>query len=207
MTQLWSQFVSGLTYISITEQRRKNLLKQTNPSFLSLLKKYKNFSDEEFNSLFGDFCLEKNMKTTKDDALLNAVSGRSGGPRSLLVRSFHGGSNRERRDKQSFRNSGFNELQTGYANGGQSNRRGSFRSASESKVCSIALCSSVAIRKFGHPVGGRLRCFAANWTMVSKDPLVWKVVSDGLLIAFFAKAGSIYAIERRHYWRGKDFYL
>ena len=77
-------------HFSITDRRRKNLLKQTNPSFLSLLKKDKNFGDEDFDSLFGDFFLERMIKTAKDDALLNAVAGRSGGPTSHSGRSSRG---------------------------------------------------------------------------------------------------------------------
>jgi len=41
----------------ISDMRRRNLLKQTYPSFLSLLKRVKNFKSKEYSFLFGDHFL------------------------------------------------------------------------------------------------------------------------------------------------------
>ena len=66
---------------SILDSRRKNLLKQTNPSFVSLLKRSKNFDKNEHGFLFGDHFIGKMVRAARLGAALNDANGRVGGHR------------------------------------------------------------------------------------------------------------------------------
>ena len=60
---------------SILDSRRKNLLKQTNPSFVSLLKRSKNFDKNEHGFLFGDHFIGKMVRAARHGAALNEANG------------------------------------------------------------------------------------------------------------------------------------
>lgn len=68
-------------FFACTDFRRNNLLEQTNPSFVAMLKREKNFNEKEFEMLFGDTFLKALLKTANADAVLAAIpNGRNGEP-------------------------------------------------------------------------------------------------------------------------------
>ncbi|KAI9555929.1 hypothetical protein GHT06_018466 [Daphnia sinensis] len=79
-------------FFTSTDYRRNSLLKQTNPSFVAMLKREKNFDEKEFDMLFGDSFLKALLKTAKADAVLAAIpNGRSGGPSNRPSSGGRGG--------------------------------------------------------------------------------------------------------------------
>jgi hypothetical protein len=89
-------------FFSCTDYRRNNLLKQTNPSFVAMLKCEKNSDEKEFEMLFGDTFLKALLKTAKADAVLAAIpNGSNGGP---SIRPSSGG-----RGSRGFHRTGSNQ--------------------------------------------------------------------------------------------------
>ncbi|KZS15145.1 Uncharacterized protein APZ42_019368 [Daphnia magna] len=169
--RLWAH-----AHFSITTLRLKNILKQTHPNHLSLLRKEKNFREEEYEDLFGDTFHEVMVKSARDaNALKDAsTSGRNGGPYIRLERSSRGAGQNFRGGYSSYPNAGPNNPTTSTGSRGEQagpcnqNQRYSPLFLSFSPDCK--------------PVGGRLKYFASNWTEVSRDPWILEVVGIGLSI-------------------------
>jgi hypothetical protein len=174
-------------FFACTDFRRNNLLKQTNPSFVAMLKREKNFDEKEFEMLFGDTFLKALLKTAKADAVLAAIpNGRNGGP---SIRPSSGG-----RGGRGFHGTGSN--QTNRFTGGQhQNGRGGFQFSNHQPfshrgggrggfnngryVPEFASPLTLSI-----PVGGRLSHFSSRWTKITKDPWVLDSVTNGFKVEF-----------------------
>lgn len=62
-------------HFSLTALRRKNVLKQTHPKFLSLVRKRKNFDEKQYGALFGDAFIDLMVKAAKNkNALKETIS-------------------------------------------------------------------------------------------------------------------------------------
>ena len=171
----------GHAHFSLTSFRRKNVLKQTHPKFLSLLKKEKNFNKKELDALFGDTFLGQMVKAARDENTLRAATGRRGGPNLRSERGNRGRGGSNRGGHNSFPNNGSN-ADPDNSSGGQSGRghQGGERNGFQNQ----RYLSFFPHVECAQPVGGRLKFFADNWLLVSKDPWILEVVSNGLKIDF-----------------------
>jgi uncharacterized membrane protein YgcG len=180
--RLWAH-----AHFSLTALRRKNILKQTHPKYLSLLKKDKYFNGQEFDALFGDTFLDMMVKKAKDENALQAAAGRSSGPNSRSDRGNRGGRSTGRGGSAPFSNLGSSSNNPGSSavvrNGqGFVHQNGS---NSRQRYCLPPILS--AFTDMSSPIGGRLKNFAGNWPTVSKDPWVLDLVCNGLKIEFMSE--------------------
>ena len=78
----------GHTFHNVTFSRRENLLKVSDPKFLSLLKEPNRFRSRECEALFGRHFIKNMVEETTDDQTLRSISrsssshGPSSGPRA-----------------------------------------------------------------------------------------------------------------------------
>jgi len=163
--KLWSA-----AFAHITDRRRKNILKQTNPSFLSLLEEPSNFSSSEVNDLFGRKFIKKMVeaaemeaKLDQADSLRSSSRGRSGGPgfRSAGGRSSSRGA-RGGHSSNQFSNN-------------HSSARGGFNN--NSNYPQRYLSPRLSVLKL--PIAGRLSHFINAWRDISPDPWILDVIEHG----------------------------
>lgn len=123
----------------------------------------------EYEDLFGDAFHEVMVKAARDANALKSASttGRIGGPNPRPERGYRG--------DQFLRGSHS-------SNPGSYSGRGS--QGGSQRQNPRYLPSVWSHEGFSHPVGGRLKFFAGNWLMVSRDPWVLEIVNHGLEIEF-----------------------
>ncbi|KZS20361.1 Uncharacterized protein APZ42_012970 [Daphnia magna] len=173
----------GHTFHNVTVSRRENLLRVSDPKFLSLLKEPNRLKPRECASLFGRRFIRNMVKEATDDQTLRSIS-RMGGS--------HSSSSRYRAGNSGYRGASNSRRGGGFGHGGHSgnydtsantfNRsRGnpsSFRS--ENLLCAVSPLDSPPI------VGGRLRHFVESWKTLSKDPWILQSISQGVKLDFLA---------------------
>jgi hypothetical protein len=201
--RLWAE-----KFASVTKNRRENLLKFTNPQFVSLLDQSSRFNKKECDWLFGDTFIDRMVKEAGDDKKLKSLgrvggssarytprsSGFSGDYRGAFSRGFNRGNSYNKGGNFSH-SGGFSSSQNkGNFSGNSSNN---FRSVSHGYLTPPV---SPTINDFtppispsvnhltrpisSPPVGGRLRLFASRWREITQDPWVIRSVSDGYQVAF-----------------------
>ncbi|EFX76596.1 hypothetical protein DAPPUDRAFT_106830 [Daphnia pulex] len=171
----------GHTFHNVTTSRRENLLKVSDPKFLSLLKEPHRFKPRECASLFGRHFIKNMVKEATDDQTLRSIS------------SSHGSSSRPRAGSSGYRGTssrshrGENFGQGGYSNGYNGGSSGTFnRSRGNHSIRSENL--SLPNYSLDSPpiVGGRLRHFVDSWKCLSSDPWVLNSISQGVKLEFLA---------------------
>ena len=111
----------GHTFHGITTIRRENLLKVSDPKFVSLLKEPERFKPRQCSSLFGKAFIKEMVKEAKDDQQLKIISRGNGNSSATKPRSS-GHSSHNRASSGYHRGSGGNNR--GGSNGGHFNKRG-----------------------------------------------------------------------------------
>jgi hypothetical protein len=173
----------GGLFNDVTDRRRANILKQTSPSFTTLLSEPDKFDEEESTSLFGSHFIQEMVKAANDEAALNSI-GRMSGPsnRSSNGRSFRGGQHGNYVGNGSTSN--FQSRQPGSSipsQRGAHSSRGFNNQFNNRGRYDVVPFNSLKIEKESEPiVAGRLRNFAGCWGQFTKDPWILEVVSDGL---------------------------
>ncbi len=76
-------------HFSMTALRRKNVLKQTHPTFISLMKKNTNFDEKQYGTLFGDAFIDMMVKVAKDKNALKEKANHRNGQNAISVRNNH----------------------------------------------------------------------------------------------------------------------
>lgn len=186
----------GVAFYDITKARRKNILAQLNPNFLTLVDSPSRFSPKEFQSLFGRTFSRSLVTLAGNAATLRQVPSNRGG------RGGRGGGNFQRRSNgfngnrggghQNGRNGGWQQHSSqgnghhngrGYNNNG-GNRNGNFQNNSNSNRGGYVLplvsylpveCSSEQLI-----IGGRLRNYARVWSNFTADPWVISSITEGV---------------------------
>ncbi|KAI9552670.1 reverse transcriptase [Daphnia sinensis] len=168
----------GHAHFSITALRRKNILKQTHPTHISLLRKEKNFKEGEYEHLFGDTFHEVMVKSARDaNALKDAsATGRNGGPYIRSERSSRGAGQNYRGGHNFYPITGPNNPSISTGDRGQ--QAGPRHQNQRYSPLVLSIVEDVI------PVGGCLKYFSSNWTEVSRDPWILEVVGIGLSIEF-----------------------
>jgi hypothetical protein len=171
----------GHTFHNVTTSRRENLLKVSDPTFLSLLKEPHRFKPRECASLFGRHFIKNMVKEATDDQTLRSIS------------SSHGSSSRPRAGSSGYRGTssrshrGGNFGQGGYSNGYNGGSSGTFnRSRGNHSIRSENLSLSNYSLDSPPIVGGRLRHFVDSWKCLSSDPWVLQSISQGVKLEFLA---------------------
>jgi hypothetical protein len=172
----------GHTFHGITASRRENLLKISDPKFVSLLGEPDRFKTRQCGSLFVRTFIKGMMKEARDDQQLRIVSRGSGPPLSRgpgNASSARGASNSFHRN-----NSGRNGHYSGSSNHGSFNKGGASRSSSfnNNRYVSDSSVSSLGVDSV--KVGARLCKFVDFWKSLSKDPWILSSVRDGIKIDF-----------------------
>ncbi|KAK4024173.1 hypothetical protein OUZ56_009560 [Daphnia magna] len=172
----------GHTFHNVTVSRRENLLRVSDPKFLSLLKEPNRLKPRECASLFGRRFIRNMVKEATDDQTLRSIS-RMGGS--------HSSSSRYRAGNSGYRGASNSRRGGGFGHGGHSgnydtsantfNRsRGNHSSfRSENLLCAVSPLDSPPI------VGGRLRHFVESWKTLSKDPWILQSISQGVKLDFW----------------------
>jgi hypothetical protein len=177
--RLWSH-----TFHGITASRRENLLKISDPKFVSLLSEPSRFKTRQCGSLFGRTFIKGMVKEARDDQQLRIVSRgsapsssqghESGSSAREAPNGFQrNGSSRGRHYGGSFNNGGFNR--------GGAARNNSFsnnRYVSDSSIPLVILDSVI--------VGARLCHFFEFLKSLSKDPWILSSVEEGVKIDFIS---------------------
>ncbi|KZS04064.1 Uncharacterized protein APZ42_033066 [Daphnia magna] len=170
----------GHTFHNVTTSRRENLLKVSDPKFLSLLKEPHRFKPRECASLFGRHFIKNMVKEATDDQTLRSIS------------SSHGSSSRPRAGSSGYRGSsrshrGGNFGQGGYSNGYNGGSSGTFnRSRGNHSIRSENLSLHNYSLESPPIVGGRLRHFVDSWKCLSSDPWIVQSISQGVKLEFLA---------------------
>ncbi|KAI9551264.1 hypothetical protein GHT06_002337 [Daphnia sinensis] len=170
----------GHTFHNVTTSRRENLLKVSDPKFLSLLKEPHRFKPRECASLFGRRFIKNMVKEATVDQTLRSIS------------SSHGSSSRPRAGSSSYRGSsrshrGGNYGQGGYGNGYNGGSSGTLnRSRGNHSIRSENLSLHNYSLESPPIVGGRLRHFVDSWKCLSSDPWIVQSISQGVKLDFLA---------------------
>ena len=102
----------GHTFHNVTVSRRENLLKVSDPKFLSLLKESNRFRPRECAALFGRLFIKNMVKEAADDQTLKRISRSS---------SSHGPSSRSRAGGRGYRGSSSFQRGGSFGQGGYGN--------------------------------------------------------------------------------------
>ncbi|KAI9551265.1 hypothetical protein GHT06_002338 [Daphnia sinensis] len=160
----------GHTFHNVTTSRRENLLKVSDPKFLSLLKEPHRFKPRSALRF---------LEATVDQTLRS-------------ISSSHGSSSRPRAGSSSYRGSsrshrGGNYGQGGYGNGYNGGSSGTLnRSRGNHSIRSENLSLHNYSLESPPIVGGRLRHFVDSWKCLSSDPWIVQSISQGVKLDFLA---------------------
>ena len=158
------------SFNDVTKQRRKNILRATNPNLLPLLKEDSLFSAEESDKLFGRTFLDAMLKEADDEAKFNLM-GRAGGPSSNPKRGFF---NRQKSGRSS--GAGPSQSHRGGYHDYNNNRGFNYRYTLSAPPC---------LEYDPTLIGGRLSLFANQWATISRDPWILDTIKFGLRIEFW----------------------
>lgn len=174
----------GHTFHGITASRRENLLKISDPKFVSLLSEPNRFKTRQCGSLFGRTFIKGMVKEARDDQQLRIIS-RGSAPSSSRGHgngsSARGASNGFQRNGSSHGGHYGGSFNNGAYNRGGAARNNSFsnnRYVSDSSVPLFVLDSVI--------VGARLCLFVDFWKSLSKDPWILSSVGVGVKIDFIS---------------------
>lgn len=147
----------GNVFYELTQYRRRNILKQTNPSFKYLINRPENFAPSEFKDLFGRSFIKNMVKYSKEEAELSTASRIDGN-------NFHKNSRGQQHHGGNFQNNRYNNQSF----------RGNFRNNNR---------YALSIPSFLE-IGGRIMHFANNWALITEDPWILTTVAEGLRLEF-----------------------
>lgn len=190
-------FMLGESFHEVTKQRRRNILRQTSPSFLYLLDNPDNFNIEESNLLFGRYFIQAMVKESETQAKLGTFSRSDGVPYRSGGHSYRDGGLSFRESGPSYRGgghsrsgpsssfdrqfqpgpSGFDPNHSNSAKDTDSPHQNNVFSSRGGYVPIYYIDCSIKI-------GGRLRFFVNAWTKVSQDPWILDLVKHGLSLEF-----------------------
>ncbi|KAK4021224.1 hypothetical protein OUZ56_003143 [Daphnia magna] len=154
----------GHTFHGITTSRRENLLKVSDPKFVSLLSESHRFKPRQCGSLFGRTFIKGMVKEAREDQQLRIIS-RSNGPPSVSRNRGAGYSSFNRGSSYGFhRGSGSRAVFNSSFNKGAT-RGGAFN-----------------LNRL--ETGARLGYFEVFWSSLSKDPWVMSSIREGVKIDF-----------------------
>lgn len=172
--KLWST-----AFVETTKLRRRNILRQLYPNYLSMLDDPDAFDEQEFLSLFGS----KFTNSMVQDAE-NAATMRSS-------KQLNQSSNfRSKSWPTSGRNSYYKDRPCNdYRKNGKSHqRKNNGRYVRTPSPPPLSLTT-----RLGAKIGGRLQFFASEWGKFSRDPWILNTVSEGLRLEFIREpAQSLY---------------
>ncbi len=186
----------GVAFYDITKARRKNVLAQLNPNFLTLVDSPSRFSPKEFQSLFGRTFSRSLVTLAGNAATLRQVPSSRGGRGGRGGGNFHRRSNGFNGNRggghQNGRSGNWQQHSSqgngqhhgrGYNNNG-GNRNANFQNNSNSNRGGYvspfysfipAECSPEQLI-----IGGRLRNYARVWGNFTADPWVISSVTEGV---------------------------
>ncbi|EFX73658.1 hypothetical protein DAPPUDRAFT_252904 [Daphnia pulex] len=155
--QLW-----GNSFFNLTARRRENILKTTDPKFVSLLNEPHRFCKKETGSLFGRSFLRRMVRDADDDRKLRNI-GRAGGPHQKPYT----------RDSSNFR--------SGREHGRYNGRFQPYRGSNEFNKSVKDSTGDI------HHLGGRVKLFSEFWPTLTQDRWVLEAVSLGVRIPFLER--------------------
>ncbi|KAI9565203.1 reverse transcriptase [Daphnia sinensis] len=147
----------------VTRRRRQNVLKCAAPRSEHLLDAEDSFNNEEGTKwLFGPAFLSAMLKEANQELTLNQIEAAQAGPSGLQSRG-RGTGRQNNRGGRAKSERGFRR---------QRGERGP-------RYVSHTLLLNFSLLESPQRIGGRISCFASNWVLVSSDPWVLQVVSEG----------------------------
>ena len=161
--KLWAKAFS-----STTNARRKNLLKQTNPTYLSMLENSKNFSPAEAELLFGPTFIRNLAEEARSDESFRAANRANPARQAKSSKSQPGPSG--------WNNSPVNRSFKSNNQSGNS----SYRPRDNSGQPSFRYVENSHSIK----LGGRLRHFKEAWAVICTDPWILALLQDGFKLEF-----------------------
>jgi uncharacterized membrane protein YgcG len=180
----------GHTFHGITANRRENLLKVSDPKFVSLLKEPERFKARQCGALFGSHFIKEMVREATNDQKLRNI-GRPAGQSSSFKSRYPTTSYNSRSSASGNHRSGFNGGNRGGNFSGGNNSNGGYRNNKQkSSQRYVTILSAPKQATCSPPVGGRLRFFVDFWQTISKDPWIIQSVSEGVKIRFFIPAVS-----------------
>ncbi|KZS16152.1 Uncharacterized protein APZ42_018153 [Daphnia magna] len=153
----------GHTFYGITASHRENLLKVSDPKFVSLLKEPERFKTKQCGALFGSHFIKEMVKEATNDQKLRSIGRPVGQPSSF--KSRYPGPSYNPTSASGYHRSGYN--------GG--NRGGNFSGGRN---------STEVFRNNKQKSSQRLRFFVHFWHSISNDPWIIQSLSEGVKIDF-----------------------
>ena len=188
----------GVAFSDITKARRKNIMSQLNPNFLTLVDRPERFDPKEFQSLFGRKFSRSLVTLAGNAAIMRNVpssrrrGGRHNGSFNRRSGNFsgHRGGNQQRNRGGNYNNNGnsqagsFGNGQRNGNNHGNNNnghQDGNFQNSNRGGyVMSSFQSNASTVSRSAELIGGRLRMFSRVWCNFTADPWVLSSVSEGV---------------------------
>ncbi|KAI9551304.1 hypothetical protein GHT06_002504 [Daphnia sinensis] len=173
----------GHTFYGITASRRENLLKVSDPKFVSLLKEQERFKTKQCGALFGSHFIKEMVKEATNDQKLRSIGRPTGQPSSF--KSRYPGPSYNPRSASGYHRSGYNGgNRGGIFSGSRISTEGFRNNKQKSSQRYVPVLSEPKQAACSSPIGGRLRFFVHFWHSISNDPWIIQSISEGVKIDF-----------------------